>query len=182
MEGQKAELEKTLADITKQERPTDEEMRQAEPNWDYLSDFEKNQAIKTEILTRKQAKRDLEDAAKRKAEEDLEALEAYCFNEPKLKGKEEEFAKFATSKKNRGAPMEVLLNAFLFEVGGATPPAPAADPTPPQPETPPSLNRSTPTGGNPPVETPKGLSDEDIEHIRKTDHKRYNEMVRTGQI
>lgn len=179
VEGQKAELERALADITKQEVPTDEEMKEIDPDWEYRSPFEKNQALRLEVLTRKEAKRDLEARARQVAEENQRKLEEYIFSEPKLKGKEESFAAFATSKKNAGAPMEILLNAFLFEVKDETPPE---NPTPPVPETPPQLNRSTPSGGNPPEPKDKELTPEEIQVIRTTDHKRYNELVRTGKI
>lgn len=180
VESQLAELQKTLTDITKQEIPTDEEMRLIDRDWEYRSDFEKNQAIKTVVLEKRLnlVTSTLGNISQEQGK--ASQLQSFIENEPKLKGKEDEFYKFATSKKNQGADVGVLLNAFLFEV---TPPPDPKDPTPPPtvPETPPTLNRSTPSGGNPPVKDTK-LSDEEIKIIRTTDHKRYNELVRTGQI
>jgi hypothetical protein len=184
VESQLAELRNTIADITKQEIPTDEEMLLLDKDWEYRSDFEKNQAIKTIVLEKRlNLVTNTLGNITRETEKSTQ-LQSFIENEPKLKGKEDEFYKFATAKKNQGADVDVLLKAFLFEVKDESPdPQDPPPQTPPAPSPAPSLNRSTPTGGNPPVDPKdKKLSPEDIKIIRTTDHKRYNELVRTGQI
>lgn len=180
VESQFRELQKVLGDITKQEIPTDEEMRVTDPEWDYRSDFEKNMAIKTVVLERRQNQILNTIGNITRETEDLSKLTDYIESEPKLKGKEDEFIEFATKPANRGASMEVLLKAFLFDGIEENPSDPTPEPKPK--ETPPSLSRATPTGGNPPKKTKTEYSPEEIKHIRQTDHKRYMKLVREGKI
>lgn len=178
VESQLKELQKVIGDITQQEIPTDEEMRVTDADWEYRSDFEKNMAIKTVVLERRQNKILATLGNITKETEDSTKLTQYIESEPKLQGKEDAFYEFATKPSNKGASMEVLLNAFLFEVKDETP----SDPTPKPKETPPSLSRATPSGGNPPIKKNVAYSPEEIKHIRTTDHKRYNKLVREGKI
>lgn len=183
VESQLAELQKTLTDITKQEIPTEEEMRLLDKDWEYRSDFEKNQAIKTVVLEKRLnlVTNTLGNISKEQTQSSQ--ILTFIENEERLKGKEDEFYKFATAKKNAGANIEVLLNAFLFEVKDIV--SDPKDPTPPEPTVPenaPTLNRSTPSGGNPPMEKEHKLTDEEIKVIRTTDSKRYMKMVRNGEI
>ena len=97
-------------------------------------------------------------------------------NSQSSKGKESEFKRFALRPANRGLSAEVIAKAFLFDANEEAPPA-AGDP-PPQPR------EALPTGsGGPrgPIK-PKKISLEDAAEIRKTDYKRYMELVRTNQI
>lgn len=180
VESQLKELQKVIGDITQQEIPTDEEMRVTDPDWEYRSDFEKNMAVKTVVLERRQNKILTTLGNITKETEDSTKLTDYIESEPKLKGKEDAFYEFATKPSNKGASMEVLLGAFLFEVKDETPSDPTPDPKPK--ETPPSLSRATPSGGNPHIKKNVTYSPEEIKHIRTTDHKRYNKLVREGKI
>jgi hypothetical protein len=181
VESQLKELQKVIGDITQQEIPTDEEMRITDPDWEYRSDFEKNMAVKTVVLERRQNKIFTTLGNITKETEDSSKLVQYIESEPKLKGKEDDFYEFATKPSNKGASMEVLLGAFLYEVKDEEIPSdPNPDPKPK--ETPPRLSRATPTGGNPPLKKNVAYTPEEIKHIRLTDHKRYNKLVREGKI
>ena len=108
------ELQKVLGDITKQEVPTDEEMQAIVPDWEYLTDREKNGERKLVVLERRQ--NHMLNTFSITAESEMYSqLETFVAGEPRLNGKETEFYEFATDPRNKGASMEVLVNAFLFE-------------------------------------------------------------------
>lgn len=180
VESQFQELQKTLGDITKAEIPSDEEMAKLVEDWDYLSPREQNNERKIVVLDRRQNK--ILDSISKIATgtENATKLSRYIDSEPRLKGKEDAFYEFATNPKNQGASMEVLLNAFLFEAKDDE--EPVKTPEKPQEEEAPSLERGNPSGGIVPMRKDGKYSDEEIQKIRTTDHKRYNEMVRKGQI
>lgn len=182
VESQFKELQKILGDITKQEVPTDEEMVALIPDWEYLSDREKNGERKLVVLERRQnhiigtlgnIASETDNASK---------FEEFVTKEPRLAGKEDAFYEFVSRPNNKGASMEVLLNAFLFEET----PIVAVDPkpdTPPVEEIPPSLERGTPSGNMPPVKTGnEEMSADELKLLRTTDPRKYNEMIRKGQI
>jgi len=180
VESQFNELKKILGDITKQEVPTEDEMKELIPDWEYLSDGEKNRERKLIVLERRQNHIISTIGTIASETENASQLEAFMSNEPRLKGKEDEFYEFVTRPANKGASMSVMLNAFLFEVTEITNTTPE---TPPVEELPPSLERGTPTGNMPPVKTGKSeMSAEELKILRTTDPRKYNEMVRRGQI
>lgn len=181
VESQFKELQKVLGDITKTEVPTDDEMVAITPDWEYLSDREKNAERKLVVLERRQnhiigtlgnIASETENASK---------LDEFIASETRLAGKEEDFLAFIQRPANKGATMEVLLNAFLFEAKEeVTPPTPA---TPPTEEIPPSLERGNSSGNMPPVSTgAKEYSDEEIKVLRTQNPKKYFELIRKGQI
>lgn len=177
VESQNRELQRILGEITKQEPPTDDEMKALIPDWEYLSDREKNTERNVFVLTRDKEQRALEIARFEAEKDTLSKLDTFITNEPRLEGKEDEFYEFVSRPNNQGATAEVLLNAFLFETTPITAPAIPVDAVPP------SLERGTPSGNMPPVTTGKTeMSDEEISLLRTTDHKKYMEMVRKGQI
>lgn len=177
VESQFRELQKTLGDITKQEIPSDEEMKLTDPDWEYRNDFEKAQAIKLVVLERRQNLILNSIGSITRETEEMEKLGEFIDSVPQLKGKEEEFIEFTRKPSNKGASMEVLLSAFLFEVKDETP----ADPTPKPEEIPPSLERATPTGGDAPK--PKtGYSDEELKELRTKNPKKYFKLIREGKI
>jgi hypothetical protein len=180
VESQFKELQKTLGDITKQEIPTDDEMVALVPDWEYLSDREKNGERKLIVLERRQNHMLNTFSSIASETENASKLEEFVSGEPRLAGREEAFYAFATDPRNKGAQMEVLVNAFLFEETPAVE-TPVVD-APPV-ETPPSLERGTPSGNMPPVQTgTPTMSDEELKVLRTTNPRKYNEMIRKGQI
>jgi len=182
VEAQYEALQNIVRDITKEDRPTDDEMRSSDPDWDIRSDFEKNLAIKTEALSRANKRADLEmlrikEEGKRKLE-----VAKIIDSEPRLKGKEDAFEAFASDPRNSMAPANVLLNAFLFDAGAA-PVTPSPSPAAPVPSPVPTLGRGNPSGGRPPApRNPGERSPEELKALRKHDPKAYNEAIRKGEI
>lgn len=173
------ELQKVLGDITKKEVPSEDEMKEIEPEWEYLTDREKAQAMKMVVLERRSnlilqtfsdITRDSDNAKK---------LDEFIKNEPRLKGKEEDFESFVAKPKNKGVPVEVLLNAFLFEVKEDEP---VVVEKPDEQEIPPSLERGSSSGGNPQELGKKGYTDEELKELRTKNPRLYNEMIRTGKL
>lgn len=181
VESQFKELQKVLGDITKQEVPTDDEMVALISDWEYLSDREKNNERKLVVLERRQ-NHIISTIGNIASETDSASkFEEFVATEPRLKGKEDDFYDFVTKPSNKGASMEVLVNAFLFEETPIT----AVDPAPviPPEELPPSLERGTPSGNMPPVKTGnEEMSADELKLLRTTDPRKYNEMIRKGQI
>lgn len=183
VESQFRELQKVLGDITKQEIPTDEEMNAVDPDWEYRSDYEKNQALKLVVLERRQNLILHTVGSISKESEFADKIHTFIESSPELEGKEEKFYDFATNPKNQGASPEVLLKAFLYEVKDDDHSEPA--PTDPKPKVKqaPRLNNATPRGGNDPKPAKTGTySDEEIKHMRTNDHKKYMKLVREGKI
>lgn len=174
------ELQKVLGDITKQEIPSEDEMRKLEPDYEYLSDREKANAMKMVVLERRQ-NLILKTIGDISSESEIATkLDEFITGEPRLKGKEDAFIAFSTKPSNKGASMEVLLNAFLFEV--KEPVAPVTPPTPAD-DIPPSLERGSPSGSGAPRKTGKTeYSDEELTELRTKNPKKYHEMIRKGQI
>lgn len=181
VESQFKELQKVLGDITKQEVPTDDEMQALVPDWDYLSDREKNSERKLIILERRQNHMLATFASISSETEMFNQVEKFASSEPRLVGKETEFYEFVLDPRNKGASLEVLVNAFLFEN------TPAVEETvvtpPPVVEAPPSLERGNPSGNMPAVTTdPTKKTPEELKLLRTTNPRLYNDMVKKGQI
>lgn len=183
VESQFKELQKVLGDITRQEIPSDEEMKSVDPDWEYRSDFEKNLSIKVVVQERRQNQILSTIGNITKESELADEIVSFIDKTPELEGKDAEFYNFVTDPKNKGASMEVLLGAFLHKEG-ITPKAPVAPQDPSKPEEKaPSLNRSTPRGGNPPKEKKEGqYSDEELKHLRTKDPKKYFKLIRDKKI
>lgn len=177
------ELQKVLGDITRKEVPTEDEMRGLEPDWDYLTDREKRDAMKMVVLERRQNLifKTISDISL--DSENARKLNEFIENEPRLKGKEDQFFDFATKPSHRGADMDTILKAFLFDFKETevTPPVPTPTPTP-TPESAPSLERGNPSAGAPQDIGKKELSADDLKALRTSDPRKYNEMVRKGLI
>lgn len=181
VESQFKELQKTLGDITRQEVPTDEEMSASISDWEYLSDREKNAERKLVVLERR-TNHVISTIGNIASEtENASKLEQFVESEPRLEGKEEAFYDFVSKPANKGASMEVLLNAFLFEVKDESVVVPPV--TPPTEEIPPSLERGNSSGNMPLTPTgKKEYSDEELQVLRTKDPRKYHELIRKGVI
>jgi hypothetical protein len=166
-----------IESLTKQDTPTDEAMRQLFPEWDNLDDYNKRVLIRQETIAMQNAatrKEQQDILARQKLEDEVESV----LDDPKfskLKGREAEFKRFALKPANRGLSAEVIAKAFLFD---------AEDEAPPQPNPQPMPTEALPTGsGGPrgPIK-PKKISLEEAANIRKTDYKRYIELVKANAI
>jgi hypothetical protein len=163
-----------IEQLTKQDTPTDEAMRQLYPEWDQLDDYNKRVLVRQETIAMQQARtlakqQELDDRLK--LEDQLETvIEDPKFS--KLKGREAEFKRFSMKPANRGINAEVLAQAFLFDASEDAPTAPA-------PRT-----EALPQGSGGPRDPlkPKKISIEEAKKIRETDNKRYMELAKAGMI
>lgn len=152
-------------------QPTETELKAAFPSWEFMSETEKELA-RGQLMTRRTADAAL--AAQQKRDEDEKwnnSLEFAITSNPDLSGKEREFKEFASKPTHRGAPVDVLVAAFLHRSTST-----------PKPKTTPRQVLE-PGSGRPkdPVK-PKKVTLEEAKVIRETDYKRYMELVRTGGI
>lgn len=166
-----------ISKLTTKDTPTDDEMRSQYPQWDQLDDY--NRSVLTDMVeTRKRAIRAEEraDALERKREFE-DSLVDFVDSPPQefkgLKGKEAEFKRFAQRKANIGLPLDTLAKAFLFDIQDEIQ-------TEHKPVVTPGLERGS--GGPRSAPTPSKVSLEEAGKIRKTDYKRYMELVRNNQI
>jgi len=163
-----------LESLTKQDTPTDEAMRKLYPEWDQLDDYNKKVVMRQEATNMRQARIEAQQqelSDRLKLEDEIEQI----IDNPKftkLKGKEADFKRFAMRPANRGLSAEVIAKAFLFDAEDETPPAPS-------PKT-----EALPAGSGGPRDSlkPKKVSLEEAAQIRKTDYKRYMELVKNKQI
>ena len=149
-------------------QPTEDDLRKAFPTFDYMTDTEKDLARGTYL-----AKVSADEARADKRERDAEAqwnreIESFVITDPKLQGREDEFKKFANKKTHKGAPLDVLKAAFLYEVPATVPKAAA-----------PGLESGS---GGPREPVAKGMKPEDLAALRKTDYRAYQEYVQNNDI
>src|ERR1043165_974240 len=110
LEAEKAKARKELTN-----EPTDSDLQAAFPEWDVMTDTEKRLARRTfdtERLATSLHQKEEEREAQRRWNTDLELTIA---KNPSLQGKEQAFKDFAKKPTHRGAPLETLVSAFLFE-------------------------------------------------------------------
>jgi hypothetical protein len=158
--------------LINQDTPTDEAMRKLYPEWDQLDEYNKRVLVRTETIAMQNAatrKEQQDILARQKLEDEIESV----MDDPKfskLKGKEAEFKRFALRPANRGLSAEVIAKAFLFD---------ADDETPSQPNPQPLPKEALPVGSGGPRGSlkPKKIPLEEAEKIRKTDYKRYKELL-----
>lgn len=160
--------------LTKQDTPTDEAMRQVYPEWDTFTDITKQAFVRIETQNMRQARIESQQqdiSARQQLDDKLEEfLETPPEAFKKITGKEAEFKRFAKKKNNIGLSLETLAKAFLFDAEEETPPTP--------------MREALPTGSGGPRDPlkPKKISIEEASEIRKTDYKRYVELVKSGAI
>jgi hypothetical protein len=166
--------ESRIEQLTKQDSPTDEAMRQLYPEWDNLDEYNKRVLVRQETIAMQNARMISEQQELRDRQRLDDELDNVVDTNPKLKGKEAEFKRFARNPKNRGIAVDVLAKAFLYDGSDdeSVPPAPV------------SKSAALPTGSGGPREPlkPKKISLEEAKIIRQTDNKRYMELAKAGMI
>jgi len=167
-----------IEQLTKQDTPTDEAMRQLYPDWDTFNDIAKKAYIKVEEANLRQARleaRQQEIDDRLKLDEQVEDILENPKFLSKLKGREADFKRFAKKKENRGISGEILAQAFLFDASDDE--APAVEH---KPNLSPGLERGN--GGPRQAPKPKKLSLEDAANLRKTNYKEYMRLLNAGMI
>ena len=183
--GKLEEYEKRLGMAIKAEPPTESELKAKYPEWDDLTDFEKRQAIEILTLQKQVAK-----AIILAQQATSEAVSEKEFNEilrkknpdgslkyPGLRDREDDFRAYCEMPTHKGAPLETLAHAFLFEITDEQPIPPKKEPDAPKR---PTVERTG--GGQQPDNAGGGISDEEAETIRKNDPKRYEHLLKTGKL
>lgn len=126
-------------------------------NSDVFSD--EGRALKGEISVLNQKLSDIErKEARREVENEF----------PVIKDKKDEFNEFLEDEENKRLSIKKAAKLFLAEKGLLNP------------ETPERKGLETPTSGGKKPEP--GLSDEEKENIRKTDYRKYEQLIREGKI
>lgn len=164
------ELKNRIRELTKE--PTDSELRAAFPDWEFMDDTAKRSARLSFNANRLAEKHELERQQERAEQTWKNDLEAAITAHPELDGKEREFKDFASQPTHKGAPMQVLVDAFLHKIGVAPPPPPLT----PKP----GLEKGS--GGPKESEKPAVLSGEELKALRVSDEKAYMEYIKTHDI
>jgi hypothetical protein len=166
--------EARIESLTKQDTPTDEAMRVLYPEWDNLDEYNKRVLIRQETIAMQNARvqaQQQEIIDRQKLDDELDSV---IDANPKLKGKEAEFKRFARNPKNRGISAEVLAKAFLFDASDDEP-----APTTPMPKA-----EGLPAGNGGPREPlkPKKISGEEASNLRKNNYNEWRRLVLAGVI
>jgi hypothetical protein len=160
-----------ITQLTTIETPTEEELRRAYPFWDELEEIAKDayrRLYLTENRTRKLENTVLDLIEEKEWERDFARLVS---SNPKLKGREEEFKRYAYKPSHKTVPLNTLVKAFFYEF-----PEPQAHSPKPKP----GLERGS--GGPKSLPKPKKIPLEEAKKIRETDYRKYLELVKSGQI
>jgi hypothetical protein len=168
LEAEKAKSRKELTN-----EPTDSDLQAAFPEWDVMTDTERKlarRAFATERLTTSLLTEREQEKAAQRWNTDLELTIA---QKPALQGKEQAFKDFAKKPTHRGAPLDVLVSAFLHESSSRPPSTPAPTPQP---------GLLPGNGGPREAEKPKLLSGAELKQLRETNAKAYTEYIRTHDI
>jgi len=162
-----AERRRNSQELTNE--PTESDLQAAFPEWEMMTDTEKTIArrtFKAERTASSLQQKDEEREAQSRWNTDLEMTIAA---NPSLLGKEQAFKTFANKPTHRGAPLETLVSAFLFESSSL--------PSAPRPTPKPGLLPGN--GGPRGSDKPKLLSGEELKTLRQTDTNAYREYVKT---
>ena len=168
LEAKLAELEKTNMELQAQkehwrgkyERDITSIIQTPEPSVEQEVFSDEGKQLRNDIS---KVNQELKDLKRREERKDVEA------EFPVLKDKREEFDEFLEDEENKRISIKKAAKLFLAEKGLL-----ATDP-------PERLGLEKPTAGGqtPPV---PGLTDEQLEHIRKTDYRQYEKLIKSGQV
>lgn len=159
----KDERIKELEVKLKSEPPSDKELANKHPNWEFMEEEEKERIRREEAREKRLRKLEEQSAWEKDYKGVLKKF-------PDLAKKEEEFKDFAY-KHPEIKDLEVLAKSFLFE----------AKPEEPEPDKPPKPGLEKPTGGTSTVPSTE-LTLEDITRLREDNPKKYFKMIQEGKI
>jgi hypothetical protein len=152
--------------------PAESELQAAFPEWEYMTDTEKRLARQSFTANKLAADLAREREEQREQNRWNTDLELAIAKETALRGREQAFKDFANKPTHRGAPTDVLVDAFLRR---SPPPAPAS--AAPQPTL-------EPGNGGPrgPIESKKKYTAEEIMAIQTAEPKKYRQMLLAGEF
>ena len=173
--GRNKVLEDRYNKLTSQDTPTEAELREAYPSWDSMNAVEKD-VYKNILTERKRNNRIeatlLEMTAEQRFTAEMNALLAKP--EYSVLHGDAEFTEFVLRPKHKGLDIQTLADAYLFKKGLKEPETPTS---------PVQRDPGLPKGsGGPRTTEQPGLSDDEVATIRKTDPKRFRQMLKTGEI
>ena len=161
--------------------PTESELRAAFPEWDSMQGWEKETARRSfnaDRIARSLAAEREQDRQRQQWNTDVEVFIA---TNPVLQDRSRDFHEFANKPSHRGAPLDVLKDAFL-QRNAQTPTTPmTTTPQTPAPE-PMAPGLESGNGGPRTPDQPKQLSADELKTLRESDERAYNEYVRTHNI
>lgn len=186
--GKLADMEARLGEVVKVEPPTESEIKAAYPEWDVMTDVEKRTATETLTLRKKLSSAmnlilgvadDL--SFNKKFNEVINAKAndgSMVF--PGLRERQEQFYEYCQKPTHKGASLQTLARAFLFEIKDELPKSRKTPPAKP------SLARGG-SGKSAPSSAPSDagktvLSAKDASVLRTKDPKRYMELMRTKKL
>lgn len=186
LQGELESLTKQLGEITKEEIPTDEEMKQKYPEYEFADSLMQSVLKRQEVQDRRQRGIQLNVGKFLGSVTRRNELAAIVATNAALAGKEAKFLDYASDPSRANAPVATLVSAFLFEVKDETPapvPTPATPPAPaPAVRQQPVLERGTPSGGETPSAPNAERSPEELQALRTSNPREYNELIRKGKI
>lgn len=151
--------------------PTEAEIRKAFPSFDYMSDEGKELARAT-YRTQRETQATRQALERREAEDKWNrTLEQAVIANTSLEGKERAFKEFASKPSHRGAPVDVLVAAFLHTSG-------SSEPVRREPQ--PGLEIGS--GGPKEIATKKGLSAIELKNLREGDPEAYRKYVLNNPV
>lgn len=158
------ELEEKLAKAS--ETSLDKELKGKNPDWEFMSDAEKENA-------RKILKQEKDIALLKEKEAWKEDFSGIVKKEEfsELKDREEEFKEFCY-KYPKSMDIETLAKSFLYK-------KPEEEPKKPLEE---RKGLEAPSGGSPEIAPSSEMSLEDVERLRTTQPKKYIELIKSGRI
>jgi len=121
------QVEEKLGEIAKNEIPAEEELKKLHPNWEEMSDLEKESTKKNLILERRLGRVEQEVQGNREEKQWSTEIDHFLekakildeYSELEQRGKE--FKEFANMPTHKGVSPEVLARAFLFKEAEAPP-------------------------------------------------------------
>jgi hypothetical protein len=161
--------------------PTESDLRAAFPEWDSMQGWEKEAARRSfnaDRIARSLAAEREQDRQRQQWNTDVEVFIAA---NPVLQDRSREFHEFANKPSHRGAPLDVLKDAFLQR--NTSTPTTTMTPTPQTPASEPAApGLESGNGGPRTPDQPKQLSADELKTLRQTDERAYNNYVRTHDI
>ena len=174
--GKNKDLESRIDNLTNIKDPTEEDLKKEFSNWEFMSDGERDLAkanVKTQQLNLRTQNMLLDQQDKAKAKE---VLDNVYTTHPELVAKKDEFEAYMRKPSHKGASPEILAKAFKSDFAEEL-----ADNKKPEAKGDKGTALETGSGGANAPATPS-ISDKDIEAIRKTNPKKYTELIKKGII
>lgn len=170
---------KTLQEQLQPKEPSEEELKREFAEWDELTDFEKKLAKRDFMREQevKQVKTGMTEYTNDRRWLDSVATfietNVATGKRPLLQGKEEEFKRYCNQSKKKGTDLDILADAFLFSIGAVE--------AKPDVQTQKALLDNTSAGHDKKPPEPKLMTLAELGELRKTDHKKYQQIVASGK-